>query len=398
MNRQQSIEHTLWDLIVVGGGMVGAATACRMAQAGLSVLVIEAQAPEPFTAEQPMDLRVSAVSPASVALLERCGAWAQVLAWRACPYRRLEAWEHDGISTCFSAQELKVPELGFIVENRLVQLALWQQLQAQPRVEFCVPARLASLSQQADQVVLGLEDGRQVRAKLVIGADGALSRTRSLAHIGLASRDYPQSCLLINVAIEGGQQDITWQHFTPNGPRAFLPLAGDQASLVWYDSPERVQALAAMPAELLQKEVETHFPARLPPCRVLQAGSFMLTRRHALTYRRGRVLLLGDAAHTIHPLAGQGVNLGFKDVCAFDELVGAALAAGRPWDSQRVLRAVEQHRRTDNQLMQSGMDGFHLIFSNRHWPVYLLRNLGLFAAERAGILKRRVLRYALGLD
>lgn len=385
------------DITLIGGGMVGAAAACRLAQSGLTVVVVEAHAPQPFDPDQPMDLRVSAISPASIGLLQACGAWESVLAMRACPYRRLETWELEGMATRFAAEQLGVSELGYIVENRVLQLALWQQLQRLPNVRLQVGAQLSALEQRPEGIVCTLSDGRQITSRLLLGADGAQSRTRELAQIGLTSWDYRQACLLINVDIAGGQQDITWQQFTPRGPRAFLPLAGSHGSLVWYDTPERVRELQALPLPQLAEQVRREFPERLPEFSVTAAGSFALTRRHAQRYVSGRVVLLGDAAHTIHPLAGQGVNLGFKDVTALCQPIASALQAGRAWDDPALLLGYERQRRRDNLLMQTAMEGFYLTFSNDLPPVRLLRNMGLLLAEHGGPLKRLALRYALGL-
>lgn len=385
------------DVAVVGGGMVGAAAACRLAQAGLRVCVVEAQAPQPFAVEQPLDRRVSAISPASIALLQACGAWESVLSMRACPYRRLETWELDGLATRFAAEQLGVPELGFIVENRLIQLALWQQLQGLDMATLKVGVTLSGLEQQADGVRVRLSDGTVIHSRLVLGADGAVSQTRELAQIGISRWDYRQACLLINVDIDGGQQDITWQQFTPAGPRAFLPLAGSHGSLVWYDAPERIRELQALSPQRLAEQIRAHFPARLPEFRVTGCDSFPLIRRHAQRYVSGRVVLLGDAAHTIHPLAGQGVNLGFGDVSELCQRMTAAIAGQQPWDAPSLLRDYEKRRRRENRLMQSAMDLFYLSFSNDLLPLRILRNLGLVAAEHAGVLKRRALRYALGL-
>ena len=386
------------DVTLIGGGMVGAAAACRLAQSGLTVVVVEAQAPQPFDSGQPMDLRVSAISPASIRLLQACGAWEAVLAMRACPYRRLETWELEGMATRFAAEQLGVSELGYIVENRVLQLALWQQLQSLPNVRLQVGAQLSALEQCPEGILCTLSDGRQITSRLLLGADGAQSRTRELAQIGITSWDYRQACLLINVDIAGGQQDITWQQFTPRGPRAFLPLAGSHGSLVWYDTPERVRELQGLSLPQLAEQVRREFPERLPEFSVTAAGSFALTRRHAQRYVSGRVALLGDAAHTIHPLAGQGVNLGFKDVITLCELMVSSQQAGDAWDESALLRGYERQRRRDNLLMQTAMEGFYLTFSNDLPPVRLLRNMGLLLAEHGGPLKRLALRYALGLS
>lgn len=385
------------DLVIIGGGMVGAAAACRLADAGLRVTVVESAAPEPFAPEQPRDRRVSAISPASIALLKECGVWEAIVAMRSCPYTALAAWEKTGIATRFEAAELGVQELGHIVENRLIQLALWQRLESLANVTLLTPARVVAIRQDQRQAEVTLDDGRQIAARLVIGADGALSPTRQLAHIALDSRDYQQRCLLINVRIAGGQQAITWQHFTPEGPRAFLPLAGPHASLVWYDSPARIAALEQLDKTALAAEIRAHFPPQLPEFELEGWGSFALTKRHARHYVAGRVVLLGDAAHTIHPLAGQGVNLGFKDVAELCHRIAVAHMQGQEWDARSLLESFEVVRRRDNQLMQSGMDLFYHLFGNEVLPLYWLRNTGLWLANRAGPLKRQALRYALGL-
>ena len=385
------------DVVVIGGGMVGAAAACQLADAGLDVLVIEAVLPQPFAPDQPLDRRVSAISPASILLLQQCGAWKGIQAMRSCPYTALEAWEREGCFTRFDADESGVPVLGHIVENRVVQLALWQRLETLANVRLLAPAAVADLLQDEKQARILLEDGRTIGARLVLGADGALSRTRQLARIPLDSRDYEQRCLLINVRTEGEQQAITWQHFTPDGPRAFLPLAGSHASLVWYDRPERIDELERLDATALAEAIRTHFPKRLPAFELEGASSFTLTRRHARHYVAGRIVLLGDAAHTIHPLAGQGGNIGFKDVSELCRQIRSALLQGKPWDSDELLEEFEAGRRRDNQLMQSTMDLFFHLFGNEVIPLYWLRNAGLWLANRAGMAKKLVLRYALGL-
>ncbi|MGL6264597.1 FAD-dependent oxidoreductase [Aeromonas jandaei] len=382
------------DIAIVGAGMVGAATACLLAAQGLSVRVIETQLPEQYAPEQPLDLRVSAISQASVALLEQAGAWHHLQQMRLCPYRRLETWELDGFATRFNAADLGLPQLGYIIENRLVQLALLKRMEDFPNIQTHTPAAVTSLRQSADEAVLTLDDGTELAARWVLACDGAESHTRKLAGIGVSRFEYRQHCMLINIDTDFAQEDITWQQFTPSGPRAFLPLTGQHGSLVWYDSPARIRALAAMSNEALAAEVRRHFPSRLGGFSVTGKGSFPLVRRHANDYHAGRVVLLGDAAHTINPLAGQGVNLGFKDVvCWVDLLQGA----GADWHQLVLAERYERRRRPDNLLMQSGMDLFYGVFSNEIGPLKLARNLALNLADKAGPLKEMALRYALGL-
>ncbi|AVP85625.1 FAD-dependent oxidoreductase [Aeromonas hydrophila] len=382
------------DIAIVGAGMVGAATACLLAAQGLSVRVIETRLPEQYAPEQPLDLRVSAISQASVALLEQAGAWPHLQQMRLCPYRRLETWELDGFATRFNAADLGLPQLGYIIENRLVQLALLRRMEDFPNIQTHTPAAVTSLRQSADEAVLTLDDGCELAARWVLACDGAESHTRKLAGIGVSRFEYRQHCMLINIDTDFEQEDITWQQFTPSGPRAFLPLPGRHGSLVWYDSPARIRALAAMSNEGLAAEVRRHFPSRLGGFAVTAKGSFPLVRRHANDYHAGRVVLLGDAAHTINPLAGQGVNLGFKDVACWNDLLQGA---GADWHQLALAGRYERRRRPDNLLMQSGMDLFYGVFSNEIGPLKLARNLALNLADKAGPLKEMALRYALGL-
>ena len=382
------------DIAIVGAGMVGAATACLLAAQGLSVRVIETQLPEHYAPEQPLDLRVSAISQASVALLEQAGAWHHLQQMRLCPYRRLETWELDGFATRFNAADLGLPQLGYIIENRLVQLALLKRMEDFPTIQTHTPAAVMSLRQSADEAVLTLDDGSELAARWVLACDGAESHTRKLAGIGVSRFEYRQHCMLINIDTDFAQEDITWQQFTPSGPRAFLPLTGQHGSLVWYDSPARIRSLAAMSNEALATEVRRHFPSRLGGFTVTGKGSFPLVRRHANDYHAGRVVLLGDAAHTINPLAGQGVNLGFKDVACWADLLQGA---GADWHQLALAERYERRRRPDNLLMQSGMELLYGVFSNEIGPLKLARNLALNLADKAGPLKEMALRYALGL-
>ncbi|MDN8556756.1 3-demethoxyubiquinol 3-hydroxylase [Citrobacter werkmanii] len=385
------------EIAIVGGGMVGGALALGLAQHGFTVTVIEHAVPAPFVADGQPDVRISAISSASVSLLKGLGVWDTVQGMRSHPYRRLETWEWENAHVMFDAAELKLPLLGYMVENTVLQQALWQALEAHPKVTLRVPASLISLHQHNDRHELELTGGEKISAKLVIGADGANSQVRKMAGIGIHAWQYAQSCMLITVQCDNAPGDSTWQQFTPDGPRAFLPLFDDWASLVWYDSPARIRQLQGLNMSQLQAEIAKHFPSRLGNVTSVAAGAFPLTRRHALQYVQPGLALVGDAAHTIHPLAGQGVNLGFRDVDALIDVLVNARSYGESWASQPVLKRYQNRRMTDNFIMQSGMDLFYAGFSNNLQPLRIMRNLGLMAAERAGVLKRQALKYALGL-
>ena len=386
-----TIRHT--DVAVIGGGMVGGALALGLAQNGFSVVVLDKAPPPAFDPTAQPDVRISAISAASVQLLRSLGVWDAVLAMRAHPWRRLETWEWQTAHVVFDAAELKLPNLGYMVENNVLQLALWQALEAHPQVTLLHGSALNEIHGQH----LHLADDTEIVARLVVGADGAQSQVRQLAGIGVHGWQYPQSCMLITVKSENEPGDSTWQQFTPTGPRAYLPHYDNWASLVWYDTPARIRQLQSLSMTQLQREISAHFPERLGNVTPVAAGAFPLTRRHALQYVQPGLVLVGDAAHTIHPLAGQGVNLGYRDVDALLDVLTNARSVGEDWASLQVLQRYQSRRRVDNLLMQSGMDLFYAGFSNDLGPLRVLRNVGLMAAQRAGVLKRQALKYALGL-
>ncbi len=377
--------------------MVGAAAALGLAQRGFQVVILEQEAPPPFVVGSAPDVRVSAIGQASVRLLERLGVWQNVEQMRSAPYRRLETWEWDNAHVVFDAADLGLSELGFMVENRVLQLALWQELEKTPDVTLLCPWQLQGLHREDDQWRLTGEQGESLSASLVIGADGANSRIRQWAGIGITGWQYRQSCMLISAEMAGPQQDATWQRFTPSGPRAFLPLFDGWCSLVWYDSPQRIRQLQAMSLPQLNKAIAETFPERLGAVNAVAAGAFPLVRRHAQQYVLPGLALTGDAAHTINPLAGQGVNLGYRDVATLMDVVIQARDDGEVWYGEPVLQRYQRLRKSDNLLMQSGMDLFYGAFSNRLPPLELARNLALMVAQRAGKLKQQALRYALGL-
>lgn len=388
---------TEFDVVIVGAGMIGAAVALGLAQQGREIGLLEAQAPASFAPEQPVDLRLSAINVASERLLSELGVWPAVLSMRATPYQQLATWEREGHEVHFDSAALQLPHLGHIVENRVLQLALWQALQQLPNVHWLSAGKPLQIQQTSTQVQLIVAQQRY-SAALLLGCDGAQSQVRQQVHIGLTGWQYRHHCLVMNVATALPQQAITWQRFYPSGPRAMLPLPGAQASLVWYDSPERIAALMQLSLAQLSAEAMHNFPARLGEIEVMERASFPLVRQHAQRYFQGRVGLLGDAAHTINPLAGQGVNLGFKDVAAFLALcAGASNEALAQQGGHTIFARYEQQRRGDNLRMQSAMDLFYMLFSHSRWPVSALRNLGLYAAERSGPIKTQLMRHAIGL-
>ncbi|OOH88884.1 2-octaprenyl-3-methyl-6-methoxy-1,4-benzoquinol hydroxylase [Pasteurellaceae bacterium 15-036681] len=385
------------DVIVIGGGMVGAATALGLAKQGLQVALIEKNPLPTFVENSPYDVRISAISVASVELLDKLGAWQAIEQMRVCPYDGLETWEIDGFNTAFHANELGLDKLGYMVENNLIQIGLWDALKAYPNCTQAVGFNQISANQQDGVWTVTLDQDRQFSAPLLLACDGANSVVRSWAGIGLTSWQYRQHCLLAVVKTELLQQSATWQQFFPTGPRAFLPLEDHNGCVVWYDSPQRIAQLQQMSEAKLTDEVNAHFPSRLGKVEVVSHASFPLTRQHAQHYYKNGIVLVGDSAHTINPLAGQGVNLGFKDVKALLEVFEKALSKGENLADEAVLKRYELKRKPDNLLMQTGMDVFYKTFKSELLPVKVARNLALVVAERVSPLKKKALKYAIGL-
>lgn len=388
------------DVIVIGGGMVGAATALGLAQQGFKLALLEKNTLPTFIPQSSYDLRISAISVGSIQLLEKLGVWKAISAMRTCPYTALETWEIEGFNTAFSATELGLEKLGDMVENNLIQLALWEQLN---QFSNCIQAigfsqMSAKRSQEKWEIRI---DDHLFSAPILIAADGANSQARQWAGIGLTSWQYRQHCLLATITTENTVPNVTWQQFYPSGPRAFLPLSGHNGCVVWYDSPQRMTELKALSPEKLTEAIVQHFPLRLTEelgkIEVQRSATFPLTRQHAQEYVQNGVVLVGDAAHTINPLAGQGVNLGFKDVKALLEVFEQAVKKGENFSDNAVLKRYELKRKPDNLLMQTGMDVFYKAFKTDILPLKIARNLGLVLAEKISPIKKQALKYAIGL-
>lgn len=416
---QESATAAPFDIVVVGAGMVGAALALGLGRQGWRVALVERSAPAPVAPDAQPDLRVSAINTHSETLLRRLGAWKTIADCRLTPFDRLCVWEEtplplpgQGLSLSrsrdtplnevrFDARALGQGQFGHIVENSVTQWALWSAITSEPAITRFCPDGLEDLTATGTEAEVKLSSGARLRASLVIGADGALSKVRTLADIGTFREQYEQQALVATVAHAGPSQTVTWQAFHPSGPRAYLPLPAIEgqswASLVWYDSPERIAELKQLSEADFIKAVQGGFPRKLPRITAAPArGSFPLAKMQAHAYFSGRVALIGDAAHTINPLAGLGVNLGFQDVDCLLTLL-EPLAQQAHADPAQVLRRYQSQRRPAAQQMIWLMDLFYYSFSNRNVPLQLARNLGLFAAQRLPLAKHMVARYAMGV-
>lgn len=377
--------------------MVGAALALALAQRDFSVTLIEARPPTLEWDSAGYDLRVSAITRASQQLFENLDLWEKVITDRATPYQHMHVWDQAGFGEIhFDAADLAEPDLGHIIENRVLVRALWQALSATD-VRLLAPAAIRSQQCADDGVMLTLDDGSTVQAQVLVGADGARSQVREAAAIGSRSEDYEQQALVATVRAEAGNQATAWQRFLPDGPLALLPMQRNLFSIVWSTTPVEAARLQALDGADFDAELTAASEARLGQLSLLGArAAFPLRLQHAEQYVLPGLALIGDAAHVIHPLAGQGVNLGLLDAGALVDALVAGRTAGRPLGALRTLRPYERARRGHNTATQLTMDGFKHLFGSRAAGISALRNLGLGLAGRIGPLRRRFERVALG--
>ena len=388
------------DVAIVGGGMVGLALACGLQGSGLRVAVLEQNAPQPVAQDAPPELRVSAINAASEKLLTHLGVWSEIVALRASCYHGMEVWDKDSFGhIAFDDESMGYSHLGHIVENAVIHHALWQKAQQCSDVTLIAPAKLQQVAWGENDAFITLESGDMLTARLVVGADGANSWLRNKADIPLTFWDYRHHALVATIRTEEPHGGVARQIFHNDGILAFLPLADPHlCSIVWSLEPEKAQQMQEATPDAFNQALCVAFDNRLGLCTLeSERQAFPLTGRYARQFAAHRLALVGDAAHTIHPLAGQGVNLGYRDVDALLDVLGNARAHAEAWASHEVLKRYQTRRIADNFIMQSGMDLFYAGFSNDIAPVRILRNIGLMAAERAGGLKRQALKYALGL-
>jgi 2-octaprenylphenol hydroxylase len=392
-----------FDVVIVGGGMVGACLAALLAAdtrlADLRVAIVEPNAPRP-PREDDLDLRVSALSRASQRILGAAGAWAGIEG-HAFPYEAMVVWDaasrpdaRDALR--FSAAETGEPDLGCIAENLRVQWALCESRHLRPVTQL--RAGLEGLEFDEDGVRLTLTDGRRLGSALLVGADGAGSRTRELCGITRAGWKYGQTAVVAHLRSERPHLRTAWQRFLPEGPLALLPLEAGRVSLVWTTGTDEATDLLALEPAAFSGAV-TEASGRVLGRLELDSGraGLPLALWHAREYVRPRLALVGDAAHTIHPLAGQGVNLGFLDCASLVEVLADAVAAGADPFGLRTLRRYERWRRSENALMLGATDTLNGLFRQKSVVAATSRRLGLAVVANQPLVRRALAQRALGL-
>jgi len=386
------------DVAIVGAGMVGAALALSLARAGFDVVVVEPRAPPPWRPEDDIDLRVVALAPSSVDLLGRLDVWASISSARACPYRHMQVWDALAPGQLrFDAADQGIAALGHIVENRLVQHMLWRALEADPHIALRCPATVTATEADDDRRTLVLADESRIAARLVVAADGGDSALRTLAGIGASERDYGQRAIVAHVATERPHEDTAWQRFLPGATLAFLPLSDGRSSIVWSVPETEAARLLALDDDAFRAELGAAFDFRLGVVQATTArAAFPLRLKLAESYLAPRFTLIGDAAHVVHPLAGQGVNLGLRDADELARVLVEARDTKRDFAGSTALRQFERRRRSDNALSAHAFDAIQRVFASEAMPVATMRGAALTIVDRIGPLKRLFADHAAG--
>ena len=394
-------KSTEYDIIILGSGMVGSALACALAETDLRIALLDKQKPQLDWPIEGYDLRVSALTYASQKILSHIGAWPEMLKRRATPFSNMLVWDATGDGKIeFNAEDSGVPQLGHIVENRVTQGALFHCIEKHKNIDYLQPVTTADIKTDEDKVELTLDDGRILKAKLIVGADGAHSWLRQQSNIQVSVKDYEQKGVVTTVKTEFHHNNTARQRFLSTGPLAFLPLPDGYCSIVWSTTSDEADKLVNMDEKAFINELKIALgESDLGKIESIGArGAFPLKKQHAEQYSAQRRVLVGDAAHTIHPLAGQGVNLGLLDIATLAEEIISAIDKRRDIGSHSLLRRYERRRKGDNLLMMSSMDGFHALFSNNNKNLSLIRNFGLNMTNKMTPLKSRLMGHAMGLD
>ncbi len=399
MNRQ-------FDILIAGGGMVGLTIALMLSQGDtndqIRITLVDAGKRPLFSPGQDASLRVSAIASGTASLLAGLGAWDSIAGTRACPYRDMRVWDAmgsvEGPETLrFEAAEFAVPQLGFIVENILIQNALLSLLDA-TNVSINFESSIRSVRKCGDRYVVEYGDGETMTPELLIAADGASSFVRNSAGITVRSWKYPQTAFVTHLQPEASHRNIAWQRFLANGPVALLPLSDGRVSSVWTTTPEQAEELSTMPEDQMAALLTDATDGVLGKLSASgPRGSFPLKSQHADCYVLDGLALVGDAAHAVHPLAGQGVNLGLADARVLADVIAGAFAGGEHPGDLPILRRYERARKVANKSMLHFINGLNRLFSNESTPLARLRGVGMALFNKSGPIRDYAVQVALGL-
>ncbi len=387
-------------VIVVGGGIVGATAACALAQAGINVALLDTRNPErSWPVDQPVDMRVSALTRASQNILQALDVWPAMVSRGVGAYDQMYVWDADSAGVLhFDAADTEYLELGHIVENRVTVAALWDKLESLPTASIICPAKVADLEPKKMGMRVILEDGRLLEADVVIAADGRDSALRAIMGIATTGWEYGQDGLVATVSTEKSHQFTARQRFLPEGPLAFLPLKNGQCSIVWTLSHKTAQQyLDLTDADFLQQLEQASAGVLGKMLAVGERAAFPLRFQYAKHSIAEQFVLIGDAAHAMHPLAGQGANAGLLDAAAIAELMIKADESGRPLGSHKLLRQYERWRKGDNLAMMSSMDMINKTYTQKNELMRQIRGTGMNWVNQSAWIRNYFNHYAMGL-
>lgn len=388
------------DVVVVGGGIIGASFACLLAQSNLKVILLEAGIRQVNSLKQ-KDPRVFAITIASEHILRKTGAWRKLKDEDIACFRKMHVWDENGLGEInFDSATICQPTMGYIISYQAIADALQEKMLDLENMRCLWSVSPAYIKEEANAMIIGTEDGLTFRTKLVVAADGSHSKLRQLANINYSKHDYNQSALACIVTTEFPHAEIARQRFLKRGPLAFLPMSDQhQSAIVWSSTPDHIQRLFELDETAFHFELAESFANELGRITAsTERVVFPLSRAQADEYTRSRIALIGDSAHSIHPLAGLGANLGLLDAAALAEIVIDTQRRGRDPGRHQVLRRYERWRKGENRNIMYLMDGFKQLFENQFQSVQWLRNIGLDIVDKVPVIKHKLMKRAMGLE
>jgi len=397
-------ENTPFDIVIVGGGIVGLSLANELINSDLSVAIVERDELKTISLEEETSCRVSAINRSALKRFQQTGVLQSALAKRICVFEKMFVWDQTGAGQIqFDSAELGVSELGVIIENNILQQMLLDKIKAAENVTYLCPETITAIDYQNidyqnDKTMVSLASGKNIQAELLVGADGVNSEVREVAGIQRVKKSYQQQGLVCNVKTAISHQNTAWQCFMPSGPLALLPLYTGQSSVVWSLDDEVAQQTMALDDDAFKLALAEASEYKLGE--IVEVGQrflFPLSHGHVNEYVQSGLALIGDAAHNIHPLAGQGANLGIADAFILADVILHAKQAKRQWSALHTLSKYQRQRKGANQLMEASMTGFKTLFGENNAFLSEIRNAGLSLVDHLPALKYRLVKQALGV-